>query len=70
MSVLYIEINAGDTIQIGDARITLVEKSGRRARLTIHAPASTPVARHITPPSAQECAPSPPKERHHGQYPV
>ena len=25
MSVLHIEINAGDTIQIGDARITLVD---------------------------------------------
>ena len=71
MTVMHIELSAGDAIQVGDATITLIEKSGRRARLTVQASACTAVTRQpATTPSAQECAPSKPKEPIHGQYPI
>lgn len=70
MTMMHIELSTGDAIQVGHATITLVEKSGKRARLTVQAPACTTVTRQpaTTTPSAQECAPSTPKECLHGQY--
>ena len=72
MTVMHIELSAGDAIQVGDTTITLIEKSGRRARLTVQASACTAVTRQpaTTTPSALECAPSTPKEPTHGQYPL
>lgn len=74
MTVMHIELSAGDAIQVGDATITLVEKSGRRARLTVQASACTAVTRQpaTTTPSALECASSAltAKEHTHGQHPI
>ena len=71
---IHIELAAGEAIQIGDATITLIEKSGRRARLTVQASACTAVTRQpaTTTPSALECASSAlmAKEHTHGQYPI
>ena len=38
------DLRIGDQIMIGDARVTLVEKSGRLARLKIDAPLSIRVS--------------------------
>ncbi|WP_202758265.1 hypothetical protein [Delftia acidovorans] len=69
-----IELNAGDSALIGGARITLVEKSGRRARIVIEAHEQVPIVHPIRNPSAHECASLPAaaraKEPHHGQHPV
>ncbi|WP_156516934.1 hypothetical protein [Delftia sp. GW456-R20] len=72
MSRRTIELSAGDSALIGAARITLVEKSGRRARIVIEAPAQVPIVHPLNNPSAHECASSPStgKEHSHGQYPV
>ena len=70
----HIELAAGQSITVGDAIVTLQHKSGQRARLLVQAPANTPVTHPgrnpVSNPSAHECAPSTPKERHHGQYHV
>ena len=57
---------------IGGARITLVEKSGKRARIVVQAPEQVQIVHPITTPSAHECASSPKtgKEYTHGQYPI
>ena len=57
---------------IGGARITLVEKSGKRARIVVQAPEQVQIVHPITNPSAHECASSPGtgKEHTHGQYPL
>lgn len=72
MSKRTIELIAGDSALIGGARITLVEKSGRRARIVIEAPEQVPIVHPISKPSAHECASSPQtgKEQSHGKYPV
>lgn len=38
-----IELAAGDSALIGGARITLVEKSGKRARIVVQAPSGIPI---------------------------
>lgn len=67
-----IELIAGECALIGGARITLVEKSGRRARIVIDAPKQVQIIHPINKPGAHECASSPSqgKEHPHGQYPV
>ena len=67
-----IELAAGEAALIGGARITLVEKSGRRARIVIEAPEQVQIVHPFNKPSAHECASSPDlgKEHTHGQYPV
>ena len=72
MTKRIIELTAGEAAMIGGARITLVEKSGKRARIVVQAPSGIPIVHPITNPSAHECASSPKtgKEHTHGQYPV
>ena len=72
MTKRIIELAAGDSALIGGALITLVEKSGKRARIVVQAPSEVQILHPITNPSAHECASSPKtgKEQSHGQYPV
>ena len=72
MTKRTIELAAGDSVLIGGARITLVEKSGKRARIVVQAPSGTPIVHPITNPSAHECASSPKtgKELSHGKYAI
>ena len=71
-----IEMVCGDSALIGGARITLVEKSGRRARFLIHAPRDVkiehPIKTNVSQTNAHECVSSPEtgKEQTHGKYPV
>lgn len=41
--MLHVEIESGDQIRVGDAVITLAQKSGRRARLEIKTPPGSQV---------------------------
>lgn len=43
MSAIKLEILPGEYITIGEAVVTLMEKSGRRARLEISAPEDMPI---------------------------
>ena len=72
MTKRIIELAAGESALIGGARITLVEKSGKRARIVVQAPSEVQILHPITNPSAHECASSPElgKEHTHGKYPV
>lgn len=72
MTKRTIELAAGDAALIGGARITLVEKSGKRARIVIEAPSTVQIQHPIPNPSAHECASSPltGKEQSHGKYPI
>ena len=72
MTKRVIELAAGDSALIGGARITLVEKSGKRARIVVQAPSGVQIQHPIPNPSAHECASSPDqgKEHPHGQYPL
>lgn len=45
MSLLRIDIKPGESIRIGDAVITLEEKTGKLARLAIEADKKVPVSR-------------------------
>ena len=71
-STLHIDLKPGQSLQVGDTKITLERKDGQRARLLIQAPREVPIKRPISPPSAQECALSPNlgKEQANGQHPV
>ena len=82
-TVMHVDMRVGQTIQIGAVRLTLANKSGRQARLSVVAPRDVPInlprqsleaapLKNI-PTSAQECAPTPQrgsKEQAHGQHPV
>lgn len=72
MSKRVIELAAGDSALIGGARITLVEKSGKRARILVQAPSCTPITHPLPIPSAHECVSSAvtAKEHTHGKYPL
>lgn len=72
MTKRVIELAAGESALIGSARITLVEKSGRRARIVVQATEDVQIQHPIHKPSAHECASSPStgKEHSHGQHPV
>lgn len=41
--MLKLELRVGDSVRIGDAVVTLEDKSGRAARLSIKAPESMPI---------------------------
>ena len=51
--MLAIDLKVGDSIKIGDAVITLEEKSGKYARLIINADKSIPVKRMQSSTMAQ-----------------
>ena len=55
---LSIDLRIGETLCVGDARIRLEHKDGRRVRLLVQAPRTTKIQ---TPPKprAQECASTP-----------
>lgn len=55
MNKRVIELDAGDSALIGGACITLVEKSGRRARIVIQAPEYVPIVHPINKPQTM-CA--------------
>lgn len=67
-----IELTAGESALIGGTRITLVHKSGKRARIVVQAPEQVQIVHPIPNLSAHECASSPGtgKEHTHGQYPL
>lgn len=70
LKTMHIDLRVGQSLRLGDAVLTLREKSGRMARLTVRAPEAVQVRQ---PPGAQECASSPHwgnKEQAHGQHPV
>ena len=70
LKTMHIDLRVGESLRLGDAVLTLKEKSGRLARLTVRAPGAVQVRQQ---PSAQECASSPQrgsKEQAHGQHPV
>lgn len=48
MSRLYMDLEPGDVVDVDDGRIqfTVVEKSGRRARVKIEADRSIPIVRN------------------------
>ena len=63
---MHIDLRVGQSLRVGDAVLTLKEKSGRLARLTVRAPGAVQVRQQ---PGAQECASSPhrgSKEQTHG----
>lgn len=67
---MHIDLRVGQSLRLGDAVVTLKEKSGRMARLTVRAPEAVQVRQQ---PGAHECASSPhwgSKEQAHGQHPV
>ena len=67
---MHIDLRVGQSLRVGDAVLTLHEKSGRLARLTVSAPGAVPIQ---TNHRAQECASSPQrgsKEQAHGQHPL
>ena len=64
-----IELVVGESALIGDSRITLLEKSGKRERIVVSAPPEVKIVHPITNHSAHECASSPlGKEHSHGQH--
>ena len=70
LKTMHIDLRVGESLRLGDAVLTLKEKSGRLARLTVRAPGAVQVRQQ---PSAQECASSPhrgSKEQAHGQHSV
>ena len=56
LKTMHIDLRVGQSLRLGDAVVTLQEKSGRMARLTVRAPEAVQVRQQ---PSAQECASSP-----------
>ena len=70
LKTMHIDLRVGQSLRLGDAVVTLQEKSGRMARLTVRAPGAVQVRQQ---PGAQERASSPHwgnKEQAHGQHPV
>lgn len=66
LKTMHIDLRVGESLRLGDAVLTLKEKSGRLARLTVRAPGAVQVRQQ---PGAQECAPTPQrgsKEQAHG----
>ena len=52
---MHIDLRVGQSLRVGDAVLTLQEKSGRMARLTVRAPGAVQVRQQ---PGAQIAAPS------------
>lgn len=55
--MLVIELRVGESVKIGDATVTLEDKSGKTARLSIEAPRSVPIQR-LQPTSMAQIAKS------------
>ena len=55
---LSIDLRIGETLCVGDARIRLERKDGRRVRLLVQAPRATKI-QPPAKPRAQECASTP-----------
>ena len=55
---LSIDLRIGETLCVGDARIRLERKDGRRVRLLVQAPRTTKI-QPPPKPRAQECASTP-----------
>ena len=53
---MHIDLRVGQSLRVGDAVLTLQEKSGRLARFTVLAPGAVQVR---STHRAQECAPTP-----------
>lgn len=68
----FIELQMGESLLVGGARVTLLEKSGRRARLVVQAPESVAIIHPVPTTSAHECASTPDKgkEHSHGKHPL
>lgn len=64
----HIELTAGESLQVAGCTITLVRKSGQRARLSVSAAPGLQIVHPI--PRAHECAPPVKEEPHHGQHPL
>lgn len=62
---LSIDLRIGETLCVGDARIRLERKDGRRVRLLVQAPRTTKI-QPPPKPRAQECASSTTKEPPNG----
>ena len=62
---LSIDLRIGETLCVGDARISLERKDGRRVRLLVQAPRTTKI-QPPPKPRAQECASSTTKEPPNG----
>ena len=59
-SSMIVEMLAGDRVQIGEATVEMLHKTGRHARVQIRAPRHVPIKRHCTDkavPSMAECDP-------------
>ena len=54
LKTMHIDLRVGQSLRLGDAVVTLQGKSGRMARLTVHAPDAVQVRQQQ--PGAQECA--------------
>ena len=54
LKTMHIDLRVGQSLRLGDAVLTLQEKSGRMARLTVRAPGAVQVRQ---PTSAQIAAP-------------
>lgn len=59
---MHIDLRVGQSLRVGDAVLTLQEKSGRMARFTVRAPEAVQVRQQ---PGAQECASSPMPGKEH-----
>ena len=62
LKTMHIDLRVGQSLRLGDAVLTLQEKSGRMARLTVRAPEAVQVRQQ---PGAQECASSPELGKEH-----
>ena len=71
-TTLYVDLALGQSLHIGDTRVSLVKKHGQASHLRIDAPPGVRIRRPIKPTSALECASLPEvgKEQAHGQHPV
>lgn len=66
---MHVDLRVGESLLIGDTRVTLAFKSGQRATLSVEAPRDVAIHRpKKINPSAQECASSADmaKEHPHG----
>ena len=55
LKTMHIDLRVGQSLRMGDVVLTLKEKSGRMARLTVRAPGAVQVRQQ---PGAQIAAPS------------
>ena len=55
LKTMHIDLRVGESLRLGDAVLTLKEKSGRMARLTVRAPGALQIRQQ---PRAQIAAPS------------